>query len=190
MTEESREKAKEFLQSQIRRKMEERVATNSTNPRKRRARDPASDKELFDFLSDSESEEEDVAQVSPPNVSDARVEEALLSYWDEPRISQNADPFIYWQQNENKHPEVFLIAKAAFSCPSGSVDSERLFSTAGNVINVRRTRLNPENAEDQIFLAKNLPFFQFRILIAVHPLYFSLHVLTLFSLCMRYLPFY
>ena len=98
-----------------------------------------------------------MAQVSPPTVSDARVEEALLSYWDEPRISQNADPFIYWQQNENKHPEVFLIAKAAFSCPSGSVDSERLFSTAGNVINVRRTRLNPENAEDQIFLAKNLP---------------------------------
>ena len=162
MNEESREKAKELLRRQIRLKMGERVASNqkSNNPRKRRATD-SSDKKLFDFLTDSESEEDEIPLPSPPSVSEARVEEAFHLYWDEPRISQDSDPFIYWQQNTSRHPEVSSIAKITFSCPSGSVDSERLFSTAGNVINARRTRLNPENAEDQIFLAKNLPFFNF-----------------------------
>ena len=67
---------------------------------------------------------------------------------------RNSCPLSFWKENSREHPEIFKVAMETCSCPSGSVDSERLFSTAG-------TRLRPENAEDQIFLSKNLPFFEY-----------------------------
>ena len=85
----------------------------------------------------------------------------LSYYWESPHNSQHDDPLIFWQKNSTEFPEVYSIALTTFSYPSGSVDSERLFSLAGDVINVKRTNLLPENAEDQIFLSKNLPFFEF-----------------------------
>ena len=116
---------------------------------------------LFDNLSDSE-DEEDAATPPPVAVSDARVDEAFSYYWEAPRSSQSSDPFDFWRQNSHEYPEVFVIATSTFTCPSGSVDSERLFSVAGDVIRHRRTSLSPENAEDQIFLAKNLPYFDYK----------------------------
>ena len=57
-------------------------------------------------------------------------------------------------------PEIAEIGRKTMSCPSGSVESERLFSisTAGSVFNVKRPNITPVNAEDQIFLSKNLKF--------------------------------
>ena len=159
----------ECLHNQIRIKMEEasdRPSQEIEPPRKRQASASAT-KHLFDYLSDSESDGETTdspSQIQPSqgaNVSDARVEEAFKSFWNTPRIEQNSDPLSYWQANSLTHPEIHAISQATLTCPSGSVDSERLFSTAGNVINERRTRLTPDNAEDMIFLAKNLEYFNF-----------------------------
>ena len=114
---------------------------------------------LLENLSDSEDEE--IVIRPPVTVSESRVNDALNHYWDSPRIPQSSDPFAFWRENAVEYPEVFSVAKSTFSCPSGSVDSERLFSVAGDVINVRRTSLTPINAEDQIFLSQNLPYFKF-----------------------------
>ena len=124
---------------------------------------PSSSKKykLWENLSESEEESDEPVPQLPVAVTQARVLEALRYYWDSPRISQADDPYAFWRQNSHEYPEVFLVAKATFSCPSGSVDSERLFSVAGDIINVRRTKLTPINAEDQIFLAKNLPYFEY-----------------------------
>ena len=139
---------------------------NSDHPRKRHATAAAAEgQHLWDNLSDSEDESDKNPEPIPapaPAVSDAAVEDALVSYWSSPRIPQHADPFNFWRENESAYPAVSMIAKATFSCPSGSVDSERLFSTAGNIITSKRGSLKPENAEDQIFLAKNLRFFDFK----------------------------
>ena len=138
------------------------ASQNTNRPRKRPATDgEVEEKHLWDHLSDSEEEDELMPAPPPASVSPARVEEALTSYWNSPRIPQLDDPFEYWRNHKSEHPEVFQLAKESFSCPPGSVESERLFSTAGNVISERRTRLNPENAEDQIFLAKNLVHYKF-----------------------------
>ena len=169
LDEQSRNKAKELLRQNIRRCMEEKAAKARSTSRKRKAAETESSSKkytLWDNLSDSESENEVEESTSQPfpfvqSVSESRVEEALSYYWESPRISQHDDPFIFWQKNSAEFPEVYSIALTTFSCPSGSVDSERLFSLAGDVINVKRTNLLPENAEDQIFLSKNLPFFEF-----------------------------
>ena len=122
--------------------------------------EPSSKKfKLWENLSDSE--DEDIVIRPPVAVSESRVNDALNHYWDSPRIPQSSDPFAFWRENAGEYPEVFSVAKSTFSCPSGSVDSERLFSVAGDVINVRRTSLTPINAEDQIFLSQNLPYFKF-----------------------------
>ncbi|KAI2659240.1 Zinc finger BED domain-containing protein 4 [Labeo rohita] len=49
------------------------------------------------------------------------------------------------------------------SAPSTSVESERLFSTASNIVDEKRNRLTAERAEMLIFLKKNLPMFKGRI---------------------------
>ena len=52
------------------------------------------------------------------------------------------------------------VTAAKFLCaPSTSVDSERLFSVASNIIDAKRNRLDGERAEMLIFLKKNLPLF-------------------------------
>ena len=168
MDDATREKAKDLLRKRIRDLMAKRTndaRQKSNNLRKRPATDNDGNspkKKLWDNLSDSEEEEEEEEpSTQRPTISDARVDDALSAFWDEPRISRELCPLSYWKENSREHPEVFQIACETCSCPSGSVDSERLFSTAGNVISVRRTRLLPANAQDQIFLSKNLVFFQY-----------------------------
>ena len=77
------------------------------------------------------------------------------------RIEQTSDPFKYWRENAAVHPDIYAIAKECMSCPSGSVESERLFSVAGDIFNVKRTMLTGINFEDMVFLSKNLPFLSF-----------------------------
>lgn len=47
------------------------------------------------------------------------------------------------------------LVKKYFSLTGTSVPSERLFSTAGNVISSKRNCLTPENADKLIFLFEN-----------------------------------
>lgn len=49
-----------------------------------------------------------------------------------------------------------LAAKLLYA-PSTSVESKRLFSTASNITDERRSRLTAEKTEVLIFLKKNLP---------------------------------
>ena len=67
------------------------------------------------------------------------------------------DPLNWWSENKDKYLPIVPIARKMMSIPPGSVDSERLFSHAGDIIEDKRTLLHPEKAEILIATKINLP---------------------------------
>ena len=61
----------------------------------------------------------------------------------------------WWKQKEQVFPILSQLARKYLCVPASSVPSERIFSTAGNIVNPKRARLNAENVDMLIFLNKN-----------------------------------
>lgn len=78
-------------------------------------------------------------------------------YLSEAVIPQNKKPLTFWQDNKSRFPSLAQAAQAYLCAPCTSVDSERLFSAAGNIIDEKRNKLTAKNAEMLIFLKVNLP---------------------------------
>lgn len=70
-------------------------------------------------------------------------------------LDEDWSPLTFFKKNENVLPNLAKVAKMVFCTTASSVPSECLFSTAGDLISVKRTRLNPECAEDLLMLNKN-----------------------------------
>ncbi|KAK0154005.1 Zinc finger BED domain-containing protein 4 [Merluccius polli] len=84
----------------------------------------------------------------------------MQMYLKEPTITEKDSPFQYWANNHARFPLLGAVAAKFLSAPSTSVESERLFSTASNIVDEKRNRLTAERAEMLIFLKKNLPKFK------------------------------
>ena len=69
--------------------------------------------------------------------------------------SDQSDPLKFYKNNKVLMPYLCRIAKLVFSTTASSVPSECVFSTAGELINAKRTRLDPLLTEDLLFLNKN-----------------------------------
>ncbi|KAJ4933580.1 hypothetical protein JOQ06_030406, partial [Pogonophryne albipinna] len=74
----------------------------------------------------------------------------------EPLLPRSGQPLAFWQDNKSRFPALAEAARAYLCAPCTSVDSERLFSTAANVVDEKRNRLTSKNAEMLIFINKNL----------------------------------
>lgn len=61
----------------------------------------------------------------------------------------------YWRGN-NLYPNLKKLAQKYLSIKPATVDSERLFSTAGLIHTDLRNRLKPDNLKMLCFLNKNL----------------------------------
>jgi len=70
-------------------------------------------------------------------------------------FDSNSDPIIWWKISENRFPRLSRLAQKYLSIPSTSVSSERLFSTAGNLITKKRTGLKPDLVNNLVFLNIN-----------------------------------
>jgi hypothetical protein len=68
----------------------------------------------------------------------------------------DSDPLIWWKSNEDRFPQMAKLAKRYLCIPATSVASERVFSTSGNIVNAKRSKLTPEHVDMLTFLAKNL----------------------------------
>ena len=71
-------------------------------------------------------------------------------------INVDDNPFKWWKENEGKFPHLAKAAQRYLSVPGTSVPSERVFSTAGDIVSACRSRLAPENVDMLVFLQKNL----------------------------------
>lgn len=106
-------------------------------------------KSLCDLLLD------DVCCENPITSSREKVQQELDTYLVQCRAT--GDPLEWWCKNSAAYPVLSYVARKYLAVPGTSCSSERLFSTAGNVITQTRNRLKPDNASMLIFLNKNLP---------------------------------
>ena len=65
------------------------------------------------------------------------------------------DPLVWWTQNCSVFPTLAKLAKKYLCAMATSVSSERLFSKSGNILSLKRNKINPEMAQKLVFLAAN-----------------------------------
>jgi len=65
-------------------------------------------------------------------------------------------PMNYWLANKDRFPVLSALAKRYLSVPPTSVPSERVFSTAGDILTDQKSRLSTDNAEKIFILKENL----------------------------------
>ncbi|CAD6240966.1 GSCOCG00012601001-RA-CDS, partial [Cotesia congregata] len=65
------------------------------------------------------------------------------------------NPLLWWNSKRNKFPILANFARKFLCIPPSSTLSERVFSTAGNIISAKRSCLSPETANLLIFLYQN-----------------------------------
>ncbi|XP_063230949.1 zinc finger BED domain-containing protein 4-like isoform X1 [Bacillus rossius redtenbacheri] len=83
-------------------------------------------------------------------------EEEVRRYLKEPRINRHDNPLNWWKNEGTKYRYLSKVALKYLGVPSTQVNSERLFSAAGNVVSARRENLLPQHVEQLVFLHANL----------------------------------
>jgi hypothetical protein len=91
----------------------------------------------------------------------ARIQDSISSevvkYLKMVNIPRSAQPLQWWYTvGKEMFPVIYEIAKKHLVVPGSSVPSERVFSTAGNVITKKRSLLADDTASNLIFLRENL----------------------------------
>ena len=71
-------------------------------------------------------------------------------------MSLNSNPLLWWKANELKYPILSELAKRYLCVPATSVASERVFSSAGDLVSAQRSSLHSEHVDKLLFLEKNL----------------------------------
>ena len=98
------------------------------------------------------------AQQNSPKME---VNKFLDEYSNSPVMKEDGDVFDFWkgmsQSTKRIERAAAKLAEYYLTSPPSSVDVERLFSTAGDIITNERNRLLPENAAKVLFLKENLP---------------------------------
>ncbi|KAL7841202.1 hypothetical protein SRHO_G00248930 [Serrasalmus rhombeus] len=88
--------------------------------------------------------------------SSKQAEREVENYRKEASIPLSGCPLKWWQEHCSRYPLLSQLAKACLSVPATSVPSERIFSTAGDIVNAQRSQLLPENVDMLIFFKKNM----------------------------------
>ena len=79
----------------------------------------------------------------------------LEDYKKEDRIDFSASTVKWWIQKETVYPTLYKIACSYLIAQATSVASERVFSTAGNILAHSRNRLSNDNVDKLVFLKQN-----------------------------------
>ena len=83
------------------------------------------------------------------------VESELANYKVEETMPLNSNPLLWWKAKELKYPILSKLAKGYLCVPATPVASERVFSSAGDLVSAQRSCLHSEHVDELIFLTKN-----------------------------------
>ncbi|ELU06248.1 hypothetical protein CAPTEDRAFT_94830 [Capitella teleta] len=82
--------------------------------------------------------------------------EEVVKYWQIPQIKPSEDPLAFWRERRFELPHLASLARKYSSVQGSSVASERIFSSAGNIVNAKRSCIDPVHVDQLIFLHKFL----------------------------------
>ncbi len=82
-------------------------------------------------------------------------EDELELYWKETSIPLDEDPLRWWCGMSRRFPKLYRLACRYLCVPATSVPAERVFSSAGIIVNRLRSRLSPDHVDMLISLNKN-----------------------------------
>ena len=98
-----------------------------------------------------ESQTEDIEFNSSTSLVERYLAEPLLPF-------SSGVCFTWWSENKNRYPKLSRLARKYLSSPPTSVPSERVFSSAGYIYCEKRNRLNPDKAEQLLFIKGDFDF--------------------------------
>ncbi|XP_026138409.1 zinc finger BED domain-containing protein 1-like [Carassius auratus] len=90
------------------------------------------------------------------NTQKDEAKEQMTRYKEADLLEVKEDPLVWWKEHQYQYPLLSQLAKRYLCIPGTSVSSERVFSTAGDIITAQRSALLPEHVDQIIFLNKNL----------------------------------
>lgn len=96
-----------------------------------------------------------MTSVQQPKSEQDICEAEVSQYKKEPSINATENPLTWWRQNNERYPSLAILAKKYLCIPATSVPSERVFSTAGDIVTAQRSQLKSEHVDRLIFLKKN-----------------------------------
>ncbi|KAM9758712.1 E3 SUMO-protein ligase ZBED1-like [Menidia menidia] len=84
-----------------------------------------------------------------------KAKDEILKYRERDSLELGGD-VLQWWKGQVDLPLLSALAKDYLSIPATSVSSERVFSSAGNIVTAQRSLLHPDHVDQLIFLKKNL----------------------------------
>lgn len=85
---------------------------------------------------DSDSDTDDIGEIASDELGRFKLEK---------RLGDGEDPLLWWKMNQHRFPRLASLAKTVLCIPATSVPCERLFSSAGYIMNKTRCSLDPQN---------------------------------------------
>ncbi|KAI4820497.1 hypothetical protein KUCAC02_028474 [Chaenocephalus aceratus] len=90
------------------------------------------------------------------NTQENQAKEQMTRYKEADFLEVKEDPLVWWKEHQYEYPLLSNLAKRYLCIPGTSVSSERVFSTAGDIVTAQRSALLPDHVDQIIFLNKNL----------------------------------
>ena len=115
------------------------------------------------FFPESSDEEMDDAGVSGALSVQEIVCNEIRKYQSDKGLRLQTDgcyncPLEWWRVHHLDYPHIWKIAERILAIPATSAPSERVFSSAANIVDKKRVRLKPENVDLLVFLRGNKDF--------------------------------
>ena len=91
-------------------------------------------------------------KIEPPLSKQELVEKEINVYKSENKLPPKASALECWRKNQFKFPFLSRLVKVYLCTHASSVASERVFSTAGDIVTATRFYLEPQHVDNLIFL--------------------------------------